>query len=94
MNQNIRKVLDAIEILREVQGCELEVQSLSHKVQAMYSQGKEGLEGVAFIDACNDDELKAAIKQQETRTGLFPHPNPFIVNHLRRNRPWALYIKS
>lgn len=94
MNQNIRKILDAIEILRGVQGCELEVQSLSHKAKAMYSQGKEGLEGVAFIDACNDEELTAAIKQREEKTGLFPHPDPRIINYLRKNRSWALHLKS
>lgn len=94
MNQNIGKVLNAIEILREVQGCELEVQSLSHKARAMYSQGEEGLEGIAFIDACSDIELQAAISQRDTRTRLYPHPCPFTVNYLKRNRPWALYINS
>jgi hypothetical protein len=60
----------------------------------MYEQGKEGLEGVAFIDACSDIELKAAIKQCDKRTGLYPFPDPFVINYLRRNRGWALYIKG
>lgn len=94
MNQNIGKVLNAIEILRDVQGCELEVTSLSHKVRSMYDQGKDGLKGIAFIDACNDDELRAAILQRDSRTGLFPFVDPRIVAYLRRNRSWALYVKS
>ncbi len=60
----------------------------------MYEQGKEGLEGVAFIDACNDIELKAAIQQRDKRTWLYPFPDPFVVSYLRRNRSWALHIKS
>ncbi len=87
MNQNIRKLLDAIVLLRDVQGCELERASLSHKVKAMYEQGKEGLEGIAFIDACSDDELIAAIAQGDPRTHLYPHICPETYNYLRRNRP-------
>lgn len=90
MNQNIRKVLDVIEILREVSGCELEVQSLSHKVKAMYEQGKDGLSGVPFIDACSDDELVAAIVQRDPRTNLSPFICPETFNYLRRNRNKAL----
>lgn len=94
MNQNIRKVLDAIESLRDVQGCELEVVSLSHKVQAMYSQGKDGLDGIAFIDACSDDELEAAIRQHDPRVKLTPFIDPFTFNYLRRNRAKALYAAN
>lgn len=90
MNHNIRKVLDAIALLRDVQGCELELQSLGHKVQAMYSQGKEGLTGIAFIDACTDDELIAAIAQADPRTELFPHISPETFSYLRRHRPRCL----
>lgn len=94
MNYNIRKVLEALSILRDVQGCELEVQSLGHKLIAMYQQGKEGLTGIAFIDACTDEELEAAIRMGDTRTGLYPHVDPSIFNYLRRNRAWALSIKQ
>jgi hypothetical protein len=94
MNQNICKLLDVIETLREIQGCELEVQSLSHKVKALYSQGKEGLTGVAFIDACDDDELRAAIVQKDPRTSLHPFVDPSVFSYLKRNRPWAVFIKS
>lgn len=90
MNQNIRKVLDAIAILEDVQGCELERVALSHKVQSMYSQGKEGLDGIAFIDACSDDELIAAIAQRDRRTNLYPHICPHTFNYLRRNRSRCL----
>ncbi len=87
MNQNIRKLLDAIALLQDVHGCELERASLSHKVQAMYQQGKEGLEGIAFIDACNDEELIAAISQGAPRTHLYPHICLETFNYLRRTRP-------
>lgn len=90
MNHGIRKVLDAIAILEDVQGCELERIALSHKVKAMYSQGKEGLEGIAFIDACSDDELIAAIAQGDRRTNLYPHICPDTFNYLRRNRSKCL----
>jgi hypothetical protein len=87
MNHNIRKVLDAIAILSDVQGCELECSSLSHKLQAMYSQGKEGLEGVAFIDACSDDELVAALVERDPRTKFVPFICPFTFNYVRKHRP-------
>lgn len=90
MNHNIRKLLDAVAILRDVQGCDLEVQSLAHKIKAMYGQGKDGLEGIAFIDACSDDELIAAIASGDTRTGLYPHICPFVFQYLRRNRSSCL----
>lgn len=90
MNHNIRKVLEAVELLRDVQGCDLEVASLSHKIQAMYSQGKEGLKGIEFIDACTDDELIAALFQQDPRTNIWPHVCPFTFAYLRKNRPICL----
>ncbi len=90
MNHNIRKVLDAIEILREVSGCELEVNALSHKVKAMYEQGKEGLTGIPFIDACSDEELEAAILQRDPRTDMYPFICPFTFNYLKRHRSKAL----
>lgn len=90
MNQNIRKVLDAIEILRDVKGCELEVNSLSHKLKAMYEQGKEGLTGIEFIDACSDEELEAAIFERDPRTNLAPFICPHTFNYLKRHRSKAL----
>jgi hypothetical protein len=90
MNYNIGKVLNAIEILGDVQGCELEITSLSHKVKAMYEQGKDGLEGIPFIDACSDEELAAALKMGDPRTHMRPFICPFTFNYLRRNRPRAL----
>jgi hypothetical protein len=93
MNQNIRKLLDVIETLREIQGCELEIQSLSHKVKALYSQGKEGLTGIAFIDACDNEELRAAIVQKDPRTNLYPFVDPSVLNYLKRNRPWAIFLR-
>lgn len=90
MNHNIRKVLEAIELLRDVQGCELEISSLSCKLKAMYSQGKEDLSGIPFIDACTDEELAVALSQGDERTSMYPHVCPFTFNYLRRHRSAAL----
>lgn len=79
-------MLDVIAILEDVQGCELERISLAHKVKSMYEQGKDGLEGIAFIDACSDEELITAIAQRDPRTYLFPHIDPEVFNYVRRNR--------
>jgi|GEM_PF-2682816 len=90
MNHNIRKVLDAISILQDVTECQLEVTALSHKLKAMYEQGKEGLTGVPFIDACSDEELIASIVNHDERTDLYPHICPFTFNYLRNHRGKAL----
>lgn len=91
MNQNIRKVMDAVALLRGVAGCELEVQSLSHKIQAMYSEGKEGKEGRALIDCMDDDELAAAIRMNDERIGFGRFIDPCMFNYIRYNRPVALH---
>lgn len=82
--------MDAIALLRDVKGCELEVAALSHKVKAMYTQGKEGLTGKDFIDACSDEELAVAIAQRDKRVGLSPFIDPFLFNYLRNHRSKAL----
>lgn len=94
MNSNIRKLLEAIEILRDVQGTELERASLAHKIQALYSQDKDGLTGVDLIDAMKDEELEAAIRLKDERIGLHPHICPDIFNYLKRNRSKALYASQ
>lgn len=87
MNYNIRKVLDAIELLRHVKECKLEVLSLSHKLQSMYSLGKEGLTGIAFIDACTDEELAAALRTKDARLDnrgrKEPNASVYIYRHRR-----------
>ncbi|NEQ12517.1 MAG: hypothetical protein F6K44_00995 [Moorea sp. SIO3E2] len=87
MNVNIRKLLDAIGMLRDIPGCELEVSSLSHKAKAMYSQGKEGKEGIPFIDCCTDEELIAAVQLRDERLGLYPFIDPTIFVYIKKNRP-------
>ena len=94
MNSNIRKLLEAIEILRDVQGTELERASLAHKIQALYSQNKDELTGISLIDAMTDEELESAIRLKDERIGLYPHICPDIFNYLKRNRGKALYASQ
>ena len=95
MNQNISKILDAIELLREVQDYGLEITSLSHKAKAMFNQETSSEDrGISFVDTLNDEQLKAAIKLKDKRLDLYPHPDPFVVNYLRTSgRGWALFLK-
>lgn len=94
MNKNIRTILDAIELLRGVQGCELEVTALHHKTQAMFTQEATSEDrGIRFIDTLNDDQLRTAIRLKDDRLDLYPHPCPFVVSYLKSSgRGWVLYI--
>jgi hypothetical protein len=96
MNHNIKNVLTAIEALRGVKECELEIISLSHKAQAMFDDVvKSEHVGIDFINRLSDEELRLAFEIGDKRLDMYPFPNPRVVNHLRKSgRGWALLIKT
>jgi hypothetical protein len=96
MNNNIRQVLSAIELLRDVSGCELEVIALSHKAKAMFKEEVfDDSVGINFINCLNDEQLRHAFLMRDKRLDMFPFPNPEIVQYMMRNgKGWALNIVS
>ena len=91
MNYNkVRKILSAIELLKDIGGCELEIQSLSHKLNTFKSDNKGQKTGIPFIDCCTDEELIIFYYQRDPRLCLHPFPDPLCFQYLKRNRPRAL----
>jgi hypothetical protein len=88
MNSNIRKVMEALEILRSVEGCELERLSLSGKLKSMYEQNIDWStkNGIELIDCMDDDQLTAAIYNRDSRIGFGAFLDPELFNYVRRNR--------
>ncbi len=94
-NQDARKLLNALEILRAVQSVDLSLErsSLCHKIQALLTkQRSEDMTESELIADMDDDELAYAIAVSDKRIGDIM--NPFLFNHLRVNRPMALVMSD
>mgnify|MGYP000064034673 CR=1 FL=1 len=88
MNQNIKKILDAIELLRSTTiDCSLEISSLSHKMKTLYEEKiNENTEGIEFMVQLEDDELLAAIANRDKRTNLYPFVDPAAMVYIKNQR--------